>query len=184
MIRRCVRLWTNENDTSLSALSSVTPGSCTDDLMFSTYFGSTMAAYASARTTISISCTTANTCGSAVNTAYLNNWRSFYFPLGLALNNSAPFSQLGSETDGVIIVSPSAIQLNGNIAVYGLLFSNDATNGNLGTGTSDVHGSMITCENFTSNGNGLVDYNGNALTSARRGAAIFVRVPGSWQDFN
>lgn len=171
------------NDTSLSSLASQTPGSCTDDKMFSTYFGSTMAAYAAAKSTISISCSSANDCGTKVDAAYNKNWRSFYFPNGLDLNNSAPFSQLGSSNDGVIIVSPGEIKLNGNIAVYGLLFSNDATNGNLGTGTSDVYGAMITCENFTSNGNGLVTFDGNALTSARRDSAIFVRVPGSWRDF-
>lgn len=171
------------NDTSLSALASSTPGSCTDDKMFNAYFGSSMAAYAAARSTKTISCTSASDCGTKVDAAYNQNWRAFYFPLGLELNNSAPFGSLGSSTDGVTIVSPAEIKLNGNINVYGLIFSNDAHNGNLGTGTSNVYGAMVTCEEFTSNGNGLVQYDAGALTSTRRQAASFVRVPGSWRDF-
>jgi hypothetical protein len=65
-----------------------------------------------------------------------------------------------------------------------LVFSNEAINSNIGTGNSDIYGAMITCENYQSNGNGTVIYDPNALNSTRRDTAIFVRVPGSWRDFN
>ena len=112
-----------------------------------------------------------------------DGWRSYYFPTGLALNNSAPFTQLGSSADPVTMVSPTRIDINGNMNVYGLLFSNDADNGDLGTGSSNVHGALLTCAAFTSNGNGNVLYDPDALKNLRRTTSIMVRVPGSWRDF-
>lgn len=170
------------NDPSLAALASQTPGSCTDDKMFGTYFGTTMDAYRTHKSTLQITCTTANDCGNQLTAAFAKNWRSFYFhPPGLELNN---IGTLGSSNDGVTIVTPSAIKFNGTVAIYGLLFSNEAVNSNIGTGNSDIYGAMITCENYTSNGNGTVIFDPDALNSTRRDTAIFVRVPGSWRDFN
>lgn len=174
------------NDPSLAALASQTPGSCTDDKMFSTYFGTTMNAYRDSKSTLQITCSSANDCGSQLTTAYNKNWRSFYFHpngaqnMGLELNNIT----LGSPNDGVTLVTPGGIKFNGTSAIYGLVFSNEATNSNIGTGNSDIFGAMITCENYQSNGNGTVIYDPNALNSTRRDTAIFARVPGSWRDFN
>lgn len=174
------------NDPSLAALASSTPGSCTDDKMFSTYFGSTMAAYRASKSTFEITCTNASNCESQLTTAYNNNWRSFYFVpngsgnVGLELSSAT----IGSSNDGVTIVTPGAIRFNGASRIYGMVFSNEAVNSNIGTGNSDIFGAMITCENYTSNGNGSVIFDPNALNSARRDTAIFARVPGSWRDFN
>lgn len=175
------------NDPSLAALASQTPGSCTDDKMFGTYFGSTMEAYRTNKSTLQITCSSANDCGNQLSTAYANNWRSFYFVpngaqnYGLQLNN---IGTLGSSNDGVTIVTPGGIRFNGTVSIYGLVFSNEAVNSNIGTGNSDIFGAMITCENYQSNGNGTVIYDPNALNSTRRDTAIFARVPGSWRDFN
>lgn len=169
------------NDPSLAALASQTPGSCTDDKMFGTYFGTTMDAYRTHKSTLQLTCTSANDCGTQLTAAYAKNWRSFYFhPPGLALNNIT----LGSSNDGVTIVTPAAIKFNGTASIYGLVFSNEAVNSNIGTGNSDIYGAMITCESYQSNGNGSVIFDPDALNSTRRDTAIFVRVPGSWRDFN
>jgi hypothetical protein len=174
------------NDPSLAALASQTPGSCTDDKMFGAYFGTTMNAYRDHKSTLQITCSSASDCENKLTTAYNQNWRSFYFHpngpqnYGLELNSMT----LGSSNDGVTIVTPGGIRFNGASAIYGLVFSNEAVNSNIGTGNSDIYGAMITCENYQSNGNGTVIYDPNALNSTRRDTAIFVRVPGSWRDFN
>lgn len=170
-------------DSSLSALSSSDP-TCTNSAMFKTYFGTTMAEYAASPDVKTIpGCDDANTCGSLMNTAYNQGWRSFYFPDGFALNNSAPFSSLGTTTDGVNIVTPAGININGNITINGLLFSNSANFNDLGTGTADINGAIISCAAYNNNGNGLLSYTSSALGGTGLKPGLMTRVPGSWRDF-
>lgn len=172
------------NDPTLSTISASDP-TCSNDRIFNAYFGTTVAEYAASPSTKTITCTSANDCGSKIGAAYNDGWRAFFFTkaTGWALNNSAPFSQLGSPTDPVTMVTEGNVDVNGNIAIYGLVYSDNSVNGTTGTGTSDIYGALITCAAFTSNGNGLVSYDGNALKNAQRIGAVMVRVPGSWRDF-
>ena len=186
------------NDTSLAAIAGSDP-TCNNNAMFRTYFGTTIQAYADSPQVLTIQtaacggssncmqadCTQANSCGTAVNTAYNNGWRNYYFPDGFALNNSAPFSVLGSSGagNGVNIVSPGDIDINGNITIYGMLFSNSANVNDLGTGTANIYGSMVTCRGYNNNGNGTLSYDANALGGPGWRPGVMVRVPGSWRDF-
>jgi Tfp pilus assembly protein PilX len=172
------------NDDSLATLANSDP-SCANSAMFSAFLGSTMAQYAASPQVRSITCTSANDCGSQVNTAMSEGWRNFYFPSGFALNNSAPFSAMGAPGpgNGVTIVSPGDIDINGNIAIYGLIFSNSASFNDLGTGTADIYGSIVTCGAQRSNGNGTIQYDSNALGGTGLRPGTMVRVPGSWRDF-
>lgn len=169
-------------DQSLASLAS-TDTTCSNASVFNAYFGSTLAQYQINPSVKSIDCTTANSCGAAVISAYNDGWRSFYFPSGFYLNNSSGISSLGTEADPVTIVSPSAIDINGNISIYGLVFSNDATYGDLGTGASTINGALVSCKDFKSNGNGNITYNAAALRNLQLSSALLVRVPGSWRDF-
>ena len=172
------------NDTALSSISS-NDTDCSDSSMFQAYFGTTLAEYISSPQVRSIpNCTNPSTCGALVQSAVEAGYTDFYFPDGLALNNSAPFSTLGSAGvgNGVNIVSPGTIDINGNISIYGMLFSNSAVVNDLGTGTADIHGAMVTCAGYRNNGNGTLSYDPDALSGgAPRGTLI--RVPGSWRDF-
>jgi PilX N-terminal len=172
------------NDTSLSAVANSDP-SCANSAMMSTFLGTTMAQYAASPVVRTISCSSANDCGSQVNTAMNDGWRHFYFPSGFALNNSAPFSAMGAPGagNGVTIVSPGNIDINGNISIYGLIFSNSASFNDLGTGTADIYGAIITCAAQNSNGNGTIQYDPNALGGTGLRPGPMVRVPGSWRDF-
>ncbi len=170
-----------DNDPSLLSLASSDP-TCSNSSMFSAFFGSTVAEYMASPLTKTISCSTANDCGQLIGAAYNAGWRAFYFPLSLEINNSAPFSQLGTATDGVSLVSPGQIDINGNISLYGMLFSNSSNFNNLGTGTANIYGAMVTCGGFNSNGNGTVNYLPSALSSTRTSSARMVRMPGSWTD--
>ena len=168
------------NDASLSALSSADP-TCSNSSMFSSYFGSTIAQYAASPMTKTIAaCGTANTCGGLVDTAYSAGWRSFYFPDGFARNNSS--GSFGTASDPVTIVTPGTFDVNGNIDIYGMVFSNSATLSNLGTGGSNINGALITCAGFNSNGNGTLQYDADVLKGVRRSTGSLVRVPGSWTD--
>lgn len=170
------------NDTSLSSLASADP-TCSQSAMFNAFFRSTMAEYAASPDTKTISCTNASDCGAQINTAYNDGWRDFYFPIGFALNNAAPFSVLGVAGEGVRLVSPGDIDINGNITINGLLFSNSANFNDLGTGTADINGALITCAAYKNNGNGTLNYTSANLGTIDLGPGQMVRVPGSWRDF-
>lgn len=173
------------NDASLNAIASSDP-TCSNSAMFRTYFGVTMAEYAASPAVRTIpNCDQANACGSLVNTAMNDGWKNFYFPDGFALNNSAPFSSMGAAGagNGVNIVSPGDIDINGNIEIHGLIFSNSANFNDLGTGTADIYGAIITCAAQRSNGNGTISYDSNALGGPGLRPGVMARVPGSWRDF-
>src|SRR5262249_49183693 len=113
--------------------------------------------------------------------AYNAGWRSFYLPDGLTLNNSS-FTQLGSSSDPVTLVTPGAISINGNITVYGMLFANDATTNDIGTGNSTIIGALVACRNYASNGNGTLSYDPSVTEGIQAASTDAVRVPGSWTD--
>ncbi|HSV69763.1 MAG TPA: pilus assembly PilX N-terminal domain-containing protein [Methylibium sp.] len=173
------------DDDSLNALASADP-TCSSSAMFQTYFGTTMEDYAASDDVTTIpNCTNPAACGAAIWAAYTNdNARSFYFPDGVELNNSAPFTVLGAAgSDAVRFVSPAGININGNITINGLLFSNSAQFDDLGTGTADVNGALITCAAYQNNGNGTVRYTSANLGGTGLSSGLMVRVPGSWRDF-
>lgn len=169
-----------QNDPSLAALSSPDP-TCANSAMFKTYFGSTLEQYRVSPTTKQISCSSANDCGTKLDAAYGSGWRAFYFTDGLDWNNSSGGS-LGTPTDPVTIVSPSSINFNGNIDIYGMVFSNNYESDQLGFGTADIHGASVSCASYVSNGTGTIEYDAGVLRGLRRSTGIFVRVPGSWID--
>lgn len=167
------------SDASLSALSS-TDTTCSNSNMFKAYFGSTLQQYASSPGTKVLSCGSAADCKSKINAAYNDGWRNFYFSSDLHLSGN---DTLGSANDPVTIVTPNAIDINGTWDIYGLIFSNDASWNDLGTGTANIHGAQISCAGYRNNGNGTVTYDPDALKNARRNSAVMVRVPGSWRDW-
>ncbi|CAM3847254.1 hypothetical protein [Roseateles saccharophilus] len=171
------------NDPSLSNLAASDPN-CSNSSIFKAYFGTTISSYATQPQVDSITCSSANDCGTQVVNAYNQGWRSFYFPAGLTLNNSSglPGGALGTESDPVTLVVPGQFKLNGNISVYGMVFSNDAVVNEFGTGTSNIYGAAVVCNNQSSNGNGTLAYDSTALQGAQIDTATAVRVPGSWTD--
>lgn len=176
-------------DTSLSAIASTDP-TCTNSAMFKTYFGVTLNEYKASPAVKTVpGCGNANACGGLMNTYLSQGWKSFYFPPGagngFALNNSAPFSVMGASGagNGVNLVTDGDFDINGNITIHGLIFSNSASVNDLGTGTADIYGAMITCSAQRSNGNGTISYDPNAFGGTGLRPGVMARVPGSWRDF-
>jgi Tfp pilus assembly protein PilX len=168
------------DDQSLADLASA-DADCSDSAMFKAYFGTTIEAYQRAPTTKTLSCGSASDCSSKIGGAYDQGWRSFYFASDLHLSGN---STLGSAADPVTIVTPNAMDINGNWTIYGLVFSNSADFNDLGTGSATIEGAQISCAAYKNNGNGTLSYNPDALKNARRFSALMVRVPGSWKDFD
>lgn len=161
------------NDASLSAISSADP-TCSNSSMFSAYFGTTIEQYAASPMTKTLNDS------SGVDAAYAAGWRSFYFPNGFTRNNSS--GNLGTVSDPVTLVSAAGFDVNGNIDIYGMIFSNSANVNDVGTGTADIHGALVTCAGYNNNGNGTLEYDADVLKGVRRSTGILVRVPGSWSD--
>lgn len=167
------------SDASLSALSS-SDTTCSNSAMFNAYFGSTIEQFRNAPSTKVLSCGSASDCRSQLTGAYSEGWRSFYFDSDLHLSGNNTY---GSVTDPITIVTPNAIDVNGNNEFWGLIFSNSAVWNDLGTGSAIIHGAQISCAAYRNNGNGTLDYSPDALRNARRLTGLVVRVPGSWRDF-
>ena len=167
------------NDGSLSALSSADP-TCVNSQMFNAYFGTTIDKYRDAPSTKILSCSSAADCKSQLDAAYSDGWRAFYFSSDLHLSGNNTY---GTQAEPITLVTPNAIDINGNNVFYGLIFSNSANWNDIGTGSAVIHGAQVTCAAYNSNGNGTLDYDPEALKNVRRTTGLMVRVPGSWRDF-
>jgi Tfp pilus assembly protein PilX len=163
-------------DPTLAAIANPDPN-CTTDAMFRTYFGTTIAEFRRAPGTVSVANAT------EFDQQLGNGYRSFYFTGDADLQGSRP--DIGSQNDPVTIVMGTGgnFRVNAGVEVWGLIFSANAAAGNTGTGSSQIHGAVITCNNFDANGNGSLTYDGLTLNNAQLSTATFVRVPGSWRDF-
>lgn len=170
------------HDASLANLSG-SDSQCNNSAVFNAYFGTTIESYASAPTTKSIICNSTATCGELTLDAYENGWRAFYFPAGVDFNNSTGFSTLGTAAQPVILVTPQSLNINGNITINGLIFSNSANVNDLGTGAANIHGAMVTCGAYDNNGSGVLSYNEQILGHLTKHTSVVVKVPGSWRDF-
>jgi len=166
------------SDSSLSSLATADP-TCTNSTVFNAYFGSTMAQYQAEPTTKTLACSSSADCKSKLQAAYDDGWRSFYFSTDLHLSGNDTY---GSVVQPVTIVTPNAITINGGITIYGLVFSNSSDWNDLGTGSANIHGAEVTCNNVSINGNGTVTYDPDALKNLGKINADLVRVPGSWRE--
>lgn len=173
-----------QNDESLSTLANADDSNCSNSEVFKAYFGSSIEDYRAAAT--EINCSSAANCGSLLMAEYNNNKRNFYFPNGLTLNNSSglPGNQLGGPGgDAVTLVTNRGFDINGNISVYGVLFSNDATFDYDGSGNGKVYGAVVACRDQTGNGNGTIAYDPSVVRGTQRGdTATALKIPGSWTD--
>lgn len=160
-------------DTSLSSIAG------NSDSMFAAFFGTTLAQFQSAPSTRVISGGNASSRADQVIAAYALGYRSFWIDGDIQFSGGAA---LGSAADPVTLASSSAMSFNGNYDIYGIVYSDSANWNDLGTGTSDVHGAVISRMNYRNNGDGSIVYD-PAVLERVRDRGVLVRVPGSWHDF-
>ncbi|HRN74785.1 pilus assembly PilX N-terminal domain-containing protein [Ottowia sp.] len=177
-------------DSSLAELSASDPD-CSKSAVFQSFFGSTIEQYRDSPTTTVISCSNSTDCGKKTKEAYAEGARALYYPDGVWFNNSSGFPigpdgnpTLGTESDPVIIVTPKIFDINGNITINAMIFSNSSNLNDLGTGNADINGAIATCKDQKSNGNGTIKYSDGILANARRASGSMVKVPGSWRDWS
>ena len=161
-------------DTSLSNLSAADPN-CNNDTMFGTYFGSTIAEFVASPATVTV------TTKADFLRELADGRRSFYFPGDAALQGTA--FTAGTQNDPVTIVIQGDMQVNSGSSITGLVFSDNSSLTNNGTGSSTLTGAFVSCKAFSSNGNGVIVYDGKALSNLQLTTATMARVPGSWRDF-
>ncbi len=168
------------NDPSLSALASADTTTCSNSTMFKTYFGVSIAEYSASPQVIQISCP--SNCTTAIDSALAAGWKNFYFPAGFSYHGNGTIGASGAG-NGVNFVTLGEANINGNATLYGLVFANEALLNDLGSGNSTINGAVVTCRAMTSNGNGTIRYDSNALGGNGLKPGVMVRVPGSWRDF-
>lgn len=186
-----------DNDPSLNALAHADNSG---DLYFQSFFGQSMAQYQASPLTWLItsgacgtrqrctSCGTANSCGSAVASAYDQGVTQFWADTDVAFNNSTvpTVGTLGTAARPITLAGSAAMELKGNITAYGMFYVNTATVSDNwdynGSGTAKVYGSFVTRGDFNK-GSGTLDliYSPNIFLTGQ-GTGLVVRVPGSWRD--
>lgn len=170
------------NDDSLTALAASGVG-CSNSSFFRAFFGTTIAEYRASPQVITINCGSGS-CNTLVESAYNAGWRNFYFPAanGVQLTGTVTLGTSGAG-NGVNIVSEGDIQTSGQTTIYGMVYGNNASLNYNGTGSANIIGAMVTCNNYSSNGNGTLTYDAGALGGTGLRPGVMVRVPGSWRDF-
>jgi hypothetical protein len=168
------------NDSSLSALASADTTTCSNSTMFKTYFGISIDEYRASPLVMSITCP--SNCTSAIDTALASGSKNFYFPVGFSYHGNGTIGAAGAG-NGVNFVTLGEANINGNATLYGLVFANEALLNDLGTGNSTINGAVVSCRAVTTNGNGTIRYDSNALGGDKLKPGAMVRVPGSWRDF-
>lgn len=89
---------------------------------------------------------------------------------------------LGSTDEPVLIVASGNVQLNAaSIQIYGLLFSQSDLNA--GDGDASFEGAAVATGGFSGSGSSTILYRADILRRLSLSTGSFVRVPGSWRDF-
>ncbi|NJN00738.1 MAG: hypothetical protein HC793_03925 [Aquincola sp.] len=164
------------NDTSLSTISG------DSNAMFSAFFGTTLAQFIAAPSTCTISGSSATNRANNLIAAYndgARRCRDFWVDGDIQFSGNAT---LGTAADPVTMVSASDMSFNGNYEIYGVIYSDSADWNDLGTGTSDIYGAVISRVNYRNNGNGSIRYDAGTLANIQDRGRL-VRVPGTWRDF-
>jgi hypothetical protein len=189
-----------DNDTALSAL---TAADSTGDAFFKSFFGQTMAEYQAdgkswlitsgscgTNARCSPSCGSANSCGTAVSTAYNNGARQFWSDTDVSwtTSNLPTVGTLGASTAGgpIVFATSANVEMKGNLTAYGLFYTATATATDnwdySGSGSAKVFGAFVSRGDFNK-GSGTLDLIYDASLFGEGGLrGTMVRVPGSWRD--
>jgi hypothetical protein len=164
------------NDTSLESISD------DSDTMFAAFFGTSLDQFRSSPSTCTITGTSAGNRADNLIAAYnstIKRCRDFWIDGDIQFSGNAT---LGSAADPITMVSTSDMKFNGTFVIHGIIYSDSADWNDLGTGTSDIYGAVISRLNYRNNGNGSITYDPNILGQIRDRGRL-VRVPGTWRDF-
>ncbi len=111
-----------------------------------------------------------------LTTAYANGFRRFWIGQDIDLGGAT----LGAPADPVVLVSTASVAITGNPILHGLFISNGADWN--APAAVNLRGAVVVRGDFLNNGGGQLTYDPAALEPLRN-MGSFVRVPGSWRDF-
>lgn len=164
--------WTSVvgNDPSLSSL--------TEDDMFTSYFGMSKDAYKNLPSTKILSCTSCDE--DDIKNAYNAGFRQLWIDGDLDMNATAT---IGTEKDPMVLVADGSISISGNLEIYAVMYSTAVNWDNTGGGNALLRGAAISEGNFTGNGTPKYYYDPDVMFRIKTNNFSFVKVPGSWRDF-
>ena len=162
------------SDTSLSSLSTNADG------MFEAILGTTVAQYkADLGTKVLTAAVCGGNCQTAFNTAFDQGYRAFYLEDAMQVSSGT----IGTATDPVILATSANVRFNGGTDVWGLIYADAASWDPTGLGSGEIHGALVTRNDFSANGNPTFTYDPDTLAKTRGLTGTMLRVPGSWKDF-
>jgi hypothetical protein len=166
------------NDPALAAASATT------DAMMSATFGMTLSEYKQSPT-CEIGTVGGNETATALGTALLNAYTSqrctrFWVNGPIAIQGN---TTLGTAQRPIMLASAHDVSFSGNFTLYGIVYGDNVTWDNLGTGTHQIYGQVVARGNYYANGNGSIIFQDSILREFALGSGEFLRVPGSWADF-
>lgn len=150
----------------------------TEDSMFSTFFGMSKTSYKALPATYILPCTSCTE--DHVQDAYNAGYRQLWVNSGLNMNAN---TTIGSDTSPFVMVVDGSVHMNGNLQIYGVMYSSATTWDNTGGGGALLRGAAISEGNYTGNGTPDYYYDPLVMRRIRTGSVTFVSVPGSWRDF-
>lgn len=171
------------NDPAL-ALPAATPYSAADR-MFATVFKSRPGTFQNQQGIVQLACALSGCTASEVRTAVsLNPGRPLWLTGSLIVDSAG---DIGSATEPVLMVVNGDIQHTSNAPIFGLAYVRmaGAATSWIVSGSGQITGAVVTDGGLTSTvaAGPTVVYDPDVLNLVRFNVGSFVRVPGSWRDF-
>lgn len=161
-----------ENDAALAALDT--------DQFFASYFGIGKARWKDQPAVTRVVCR--SDCAGALGQAIADRASSAMLWVDGDLELSGPAS-LGTPSRPVVIVVDGALRLQGDVAVYGLLYAGGIRWDGPAAAGSGVRGAVISESDYRGDGTPDFLYDAAVLRQLSRFDGSFARISGSWRDF-
>jgi hypothetical protein len=170
------------NDTGLQALIADSD-TCTNCL-FAATFGLPPASYRRKQDVVELDCTSGCTASDVRDAAALHPGRTLWLKgpgPGGGLDFNDDTTPVGSATDPITLIVEGPVSASAAAPrFFGVLYASTV---NLGSGGGDWRGVVLSSGNVTNTGAATVAFDKPLLDRLRFGQGSFVRVPGSWRDF-
>lgn len=158
--------------------SGLSAAAFTGDRMFAALFGIWPNTFADQPSVVRLNCAGGCGAGTVRNALKLNPGRPLLVQGSLALDGGVA---IGSSTNPVLIVATGNIGFTAATDVYGLVYSRAASWSTSGNGR--IIGAAVGESNIAGTSTFTVAYDARVLDALRWTTGSFVRVPGSWADF-
>ena len=149
----------------------------TEDQMFQTFFGMPKATW---RDSVADAILTCPCTESTVASALAANKRKLWLQGNLSMNAN---QTLGSADDPFMMVVDGSIEMRGDLEVYAVMYGTAVTWDNTGGGSALLVGAAISEGSYTGNGTPDYYYDPRVINNLIAIPGRFVRVPGTWRDF-